>query len=254
MPGQRRFGCSPGGGQPAGERPLQFGRGSGGPGAGPAQSRVDRRQQCGAAGDQLGLDLVPRGGGGSIGWLGRHVVGGDLGQCLAGAVEQPEHAAAGLDAHYRRQRRAPGPGPDQSRELFRYRVGPGVRRCRTLAAGRGQGQAYLVPGVRACGQFQVPARILAAGAPPQCDAGTDQPQIRSVVVDGVQELIVLLRYGGNSRRPGHGSHHIQSGRRTCGRVVFPLDLTHHGGHVLCSLTVAQPPGPAGFTARTCRPA
>jgi hypothetical protein len=178
MPGQLRFRRCPGGGQPAGQRPLQFGLGGGGPGAGPAQLLVDRGQQGGAAGDQLGLDLIPHGGGGSVGWLGRDVVGGDLGECLAGAVGQPEHAAAGLDAHHRRQRRTPDAGPDQSGELFRHQ-----------AIGAGQGQAYLVPGVRARGQFQVPPRILASRAPPQRDARTDQPQIRGVVVDGVQELL-----------------------------------------------------------------
>ena len=222
MPGRSLLRRGPGGGQPGGERPLQFGLGGGGPGAGPAQLRVDRRQQGGAAGDQLGLDLVPRGGGGSVGWLGRDVVGGDLGECLASAVDQPEHVAAGLDAHHRRQRRAPGIGPDQSCELFRYRP-----------IGAGQRQAYLVPGVRARGQFQVPARILASRAPPQRDARTDQPQIRGVVVDGVQELLRQLRDGGNSRRPGHGFHRIQRGRPFSGGVVFPLGLMHDGGHVLC---------------------
>jgi len=72
----------------------------------PAQLLADRRQQCRAGGDQLWLDLVPRGGR-SIGRLGRHVVGGDLGERLASAVEQSGHAVAGLDAHHRRQRRGP---------------------------------------------------------------------------------------------------------------------------------------------------
>jgi hypothetical protein len=100
-----------------------------------------------------------------------------------------------------------------------------------VAAGRVQGQANLVPGVRACGQLQVPARILAAGAPTQRDAGADQPQIRGVVVDGVEELLVLRGNDGNSRRPGHGFHRIQDGCPTCSSVEFPLDLTHNSGHV-----------------------
>ena len=141
----------------------------------------------------------------SVGWLGQHVIGGDLGEWLAGVVEQPEHAAAGLDAHHRRQCHAPRTGPDQSHKLVWYHtIGPGPGRFRTptgrpggcaggrVAAGPGQGQAYLLPGVRADGKFQVPARILPTGAPPQRDAGTDQPQIGGVVIDGVEELLALL--------------------------------------------------------------
>ena len=134
----------------------------------------------------------------SAGWLGQNVIGGDLGECLAGAAEQLEHAAAGLNAQHRHQRHAPGVRPDQSRELTGYRViGTGHGHGRTptgrpgdgAAAGPGQWQAYFVPVGRAGRQFQVPARILPAGAPPQRDAGTDQPQIRGVVIDGAEELL-----------------------------------------------------------------
>jgi len=119
---------------------------------------------------------------------------------------------------------APRPG---YRPLPKLRALPVPRHRRRPAAGVSR------PGCRARGQFQVPARILASRAPPQRDARTDQPQIRGVVVDGVQELLRQLLDGGNSCRPGHGFHRIQRSRPAAGGVVFPLDLTHAGGQVLC---------------------
>ena len=62
------------------------------------------------------------------------------------------------------------------------RASPAGSRTRgRLTSGGGQGNAYLVPGAGTDGQLQVPARIIAARAPPQRDPSTDQPQISGVM-------------------------------------------------------------------------
>jgi hypothetical protein len=78
----------------------------------------------------------------------------------------------------------------------------------------------------------VPARIIAARAPPQRDPSTDQPQISGVIVDGIEDLRILPADGRNSRHADHAFHSIQGGRPRWGSVVFPLDLTDDGGHAL----------------------
>ena len=188
-------------------------------------------------------------------------LGGDVVAAISASArpdpsKQPEHAAPGLDAHHRRQRLSPGykPGPSPRASSVPRRPWRGAWPHARRRARPGP-RLYLVPGVRARGQFQVPARILAAGAPPQRDAGIHQPQIRGVVVESA------FQGGWSSRWPcarGHSRRPVDMACTASRAAVAPAAGSYFRsdlcaplvGHVPCSSTVAQPPGPAGITVCT----
>ena len=101
-------------------------------------------------------------------------------------------------------------GADEIGELARDTLPARSARADTV-----QGQPDLLAGVAAAGQLQVPAGVLAAGAPPQRDPGPQEPQVLRVVVDGHEQLLGRAGRRGYLRQAvQRGQHGIRAQPRT----------------------------------------
>lgn len=85
--------------------------------------------------------------------LGAHGVGAQFREQCSGPVHEVEHLARGQQPHLRFQRAAAHPGAQQGGQRARHGVG--------------QAGPDLVAHPGRDGQFEVPARVLAAGSAPQ---------------------------------------------------------------------------------------
>ena len=198
-------------GQRASQRTRQLGRAGRRPQPVPAQPRVGVPQQPAVTAGQLDLHLVPLGYlGGRAQRLGRDVIRRDLGQRVAGRVDQGQHLAAGIYLGHRAELPAPGVHPDQPGQFLRYRL-----------ASPAEWPPDLPPGVAAQRQLQMPAGITAAAAPPQGDPVTDQPQVVGVVVVGPQHLLLGPRRG---RYPRQASQARQGAAGPA--LILPFGFLH----------------------------
>ena len=175
--------------QLAGQGTLQLGRAASGAQAATAQPLIRGAQQMPVAAGQLDLHLPPAGEGGGVAErLRGHLVRDDLGERRPGRIDQGPGPAHGRDPRDGRERLAPGVYADQAGQFVRD--GP---------AAAAQRRPYLPAGLRPGRQLEVPARVLAAAASPQRDARAQQPQVRGVVVLGLELDLVGGRLARHSR-------------------------------------------------------
>jgi hypothetical protein len=223
--------------QAGGQHPAHLGRRCGGPGTGGDELLPDRGQQLLVPADQLHLDLAPAlhlsllvrpGGEGRRG----HRVVGDLGQGAAAVVPENRDHPAGPQGRHR-------PGPRTAED-------PCHRREEALGRVLDRPPQWRVqlPAGRAGRQLEMPAFVGAADAAAQRDPGTQQPQVRGVVVDGIE---VVLHRSIDRRDAGRP---VERGQREGGvDVELPLDLELSGRHVrpspLPGATCAGPPANLG---------
>jgi len=156
-----------------------------------SQSGVQRLDEVGGAVAELDLDLPPAGrrAGHLVGAvaevqpLSGDPVVGHLDEHVTGRVAQSPQGPFGRDVRDRLQWAPESPRPHHRLQL----VGDGARG----ASGRypARGQPDLRPGRGARGELEVPARVLAAGAPAQRQPCRGEAQVSGVEVDGFQPVL-----------------------------------------------------------------